>query len=222
MIIQYLPDANSYIELLITALVTLLAAYLGARFAFDMQRKKQEKDEHNSNIVSANLTLFELIRCHNLFLNMKEQLIGAFETHPDRHHFIKPMINTPLPVPVINFSHLAFLLDKDPNLLASLAILQTDLQGTIEVIRHRSEIYVEKLQPLVEQFERSRPGESTIDLAEIEGAFGRKNTAHLVQSTEFMVTGINRAIESTKNLSAQFRKKVKEVYPKAKIIGLEE
>jgi hypothetical protein len=222
MIVQYLPDSNSYVELFITALVTLLAAYLGAWFAFTMQRSKQQKDQDDSNIVNANLAMFELIRCHNQFLNIKAQVIGENENRPDRHHFIKPMLNTPLHVPQINFPSLAFLINKDPNLLCTLAVLQTDIHGTVEIIRQRSEIHIEKLQPLIEQFERSRPGESAVDLNEIENAFGRRNTAHLVLSTNYMIDGINRAIESTADLSTKLRKAVKLVYPKSTIIRLDE
>jgi len=41
----------------VPAIVTLLAAYYGAKFAFDFQRSKEEKEQKNKNIISGNLAV---------------------------------------------------------------------------------------------------------------------------------------------------------------------
>ena len=211
-----------WIELIVTTLATLVAAYGGAKYAFSIQNEKNAKDQDDLNIANGNLALFTLIRFHNKFLNINSQMIGDMRDHPHRHHFIKPSaIGTANP-PKFDYASLAFLINTDPNLLGKLSSLEQDIAGTIEIIDLRSRLHFEQLQPLVEQLERQLDPDTGIIPEQVEEILGRRTTSHLVTYTDYMVRGVDRAIVNTKELSINLGQALKRKYPAANIIKIAE
>ncbi len=51
------------------ALVTLVAAFLGAKYAFEFQRAKEKDDIRRKDLVNGNNALFNLYRMLNTLLN---------------------------------------------------------------------------------------------------------------------------------------------------------
>ena len=209
-------------QLFVTSAATLLAAYGGAKYAFSIQNKRNDEQRSESNITNGNLALFTLIRYNNKFLSMNSQMIGNMRDHPHRHHFIKPSLITGNEPPKFDYPSLSFLLNSHPNLLGRISILEHDIAGTFEVIEQRSRIHFEQLQPVVEELERSLAPDSQITVEQVEAILGTRTTTHLISSTDFMVRGIERAIENTKDLSVQLGHALKEMYPRATIIKIVE
>lgn len=211
-----------WVELIVTTLATLVAAYGGAKYAFSIQNEKSAKDQDNLNIASGNLALFTLIRTHNKFLNISSQIIGEWRNHPHRHFFIKPSTIGTADPPKFDFASLAFLIDTDPNLLGKLSSLEQDIAGTIEIIDKRSHLHFEQIQPLVEQLEKKLAPDVGITPEQVEATLGTRTTSHIITYTDYMVRGVDRAKAGTKDLSIELGQAMKRKYPNAKIMKIAE
>ena len=210
-----------WIELFVTTLATLVAAYGGAKYAFSIQNKKNAKDQDDQNLTNGNLALFTLIRFHNKFLNIDSQMIGEKREHPHRHHFIMPSAIGTADPPSFDYASLAFLINTDPNLLGKLSSLEQDITGTIDIIDRRSHLHFEQLQPVVEQLEQQL-GADGVTPEQVEKILGTRTTSHLITYTNYMVRGVDRAIAGTKELSTELGQALKRRYPDAKIIKIAE
>lgn len=213
-------QTSSLVEPVVSAISTLVAAFAGAWFAFGLESRRQSRKSVAEDAISANLAIFSFIRTHNTFLNIKSQLIGDLESHPDRHHFIKPLMADSLKKLDLDYKSLAFLLGIDPNVLGEITVVEQDINGTIDLIRERSRLHYEQLQPAVERLHRAPNEEITID--EVETELGLRSTRQLVLSTNYMVDGVNRAIDTSKRAASDIRAAALKAHPKQKYIGIEE
>lgn len=218
--IFFAQESKDLIEPLLGALSTLVAAFLGAWFAFGLENQRRNKERRESHVVSANLASFSFIRAHNTFLNIKSQIISGFEDHPARHHFIKPMLWDSLHKIQIDFPSLSFLLSIDPNVLGEIAIIEQDVNGTIDIIRDRSKLHHDQLQPVVEQLQRS--GRNSISTEEVDAELGPRSAEQLRIATDYMIAGVDRAIESTKRAASAIRDVARKEYPGQKFIFVSE
>ena len=211
-----------WIELIVTTLATLVAAYGGAKYAFSIQNDKNAKDQDDLNIANGNLALFTLIRFHNKFLNIDSQMIGDKREHPHRHHFIMPSAIGTADPPKFDYANLSFLINSDPNLLGKLSALEQDITGTIDIIDKRSHLHFEQLQPLVERLEQQLGPDVGVTPEQVEQLLGTRTTSHLITYTDYMVRGVDRAIAGTRELSIELGQALKRRYPTAKIIRIAE
>lgn len=78
------------LELIIPALTTLVAAFLGAYFAFRFQNKKEEEKKHQSNVEAAHRAIFTLSRIINQLVPLKQQVIDPFRNREDRFLSMPP------------------------------------------------------------------------------------------------------------------------------------
>lgn len=211
-----------WVELIVTTLATLVAAYGGAKYAFSIQNNKNTKDNDDLNVANGNLALFTLIRFHNKFLNINSQIIGDMRENPYRHHFIKPSAIGIADLPKFDYASLSFLISEDPNLLGRLSSLEQDIMGTIEIIDRRSHLHIEQFQPIVEQLERSLGSDAEVTLMQIDKAIGNRTNSHLKIYTDYMIDGVDRAIAHTRDLSIELGMALKRKYPESTIIKIAE
>lgn len=211
---------SDLIEPILGSLSTLVAAFIGAWFAFGLESRRRDRETKNAHVISANLAIFSFTRAHNTFLNIKSQIIAEFEKHPARHHFIKPMMGDSLQKVQIDFSSLAFLLSTNPDLLGEIAITEQDINGTIDLIRDRSKLHYEHLQPAIERLQRE--GRETITTEQIDAELGPRAAQQLILATGYMIDGINRAIESTKQMAITIADTARKDYPGQKFISIAE
>lgn len=213
-------NSEFWIQLVVTSFVTLMAAYGGAKYAFSIQNRRDDSKQREDNVTNGNLALFTIIRYHNKLRNLSTQMIGTWRDHPHRHHFIKPSLVAELDPPSFDYTSLAFLIKSHPNLLGKIAVLEHDIAGTFATINERSRIHMTELQPVVEAIEKELAPDSPISIDEVEARLGGRSTALLVSSTDFMVRGIDRAIERTRELSSELGEAIKQEYPAAVIITI--
>ena len=208
-----------FAELLVTTAATLLAAYGGAKYAFSIQNRANKERRNAEDIASGNLALFTLIRFHNTFRNIDSKMIGDMRGNPHRHHFIRPSLISVIDPPSFNYPSLSFLIESHPNILGKIAALESDIAGTLGIIAERSRIHVEILQPVVEQVEKQL-AKSELGVEQVEAVLGTRTTAHLKACTEYMIQGVDRALENTRVTSDELGQALKDAYPKAKIIKI--
>src|SRR6266702_2246008 len=67
-----------FLEKIFPSAATLLAAFLGASLAFDLQWRKEENDRQEQKIVSANIAIFTLAMQANALHNLKTQYVDPY------------------------------------------------------------------------------------------------------------------------------------------------
>jgi hypothetical protein len=186
-------DISWMITALVAPAATLVAAYVGAKLAFDYNKKEKKHLEFERRHGSIGVVIFELQRLLDMFNVVEKQFIAPHRTNHDRHLMIQPATRTGWHRPTFDFSALAFLISTpEKNILRELSLLELDIDSTIDVMNQRSELHVEKLQPAVEQAEKIHGTNLTV--ADIVQQLGRKNNSHLLTTTDALIQGIDSGI----------------------------
>lgn len=184
---------------LVGAIATLFAAFLGSWYAFRLQGEKDRRAEIAVRATSLNSAIFELMRAHNKLIALRNQFINPLRMHPDRDFMIQPVAGGSLGTMSIDYKSLGFLfLSEDPNILGTLAMLDQDFAGTLDIIAQRSRMHVEEIQPAVEAVSRANAlGKVTCDQIAVE--LGPMKTKQLGDLSRYMVEGIDNGISATAN-----------------------
>lgn len=94
---RMLSPTNECMDFLVNSLgavSTLVAAFLGAWFAFGLEARRRRKQSKKADVIGLNQAAFAFIRAHNSLLNIKSQIISGYENAEARHHFIKPVLTS--------------------------------------------------------------------------------------------------------------------------------
>jgi len=73
---------NIFFTSYVPALATLLAAFFGAKYAFQFQKDKEEVKNREKNILNGNLAIFNLVRMANTLFVYRKQFIEPFRSKP--------------------------------------------------------------------------------------------------------------------------------------------
>ncbi len=214
-------SATPYIEAVLAAAATLSAAFFGAKYAFTLQARSEEQQAVKEQVEAGNGAIFELIRTYNQFLNIQTQFINEQRKSAGRHLFMLPMAGE-LHVMRLRFDELAFLFDsEDANLLGRLSLYQQEVANTIDVIRQRSQLHVEVVQPTVEQLERQIGEGERFSVDQLEKLLGPRYTETMRKLTDFMITGVDEGITNGEIHIADMHRVLKTKFVGHKIINMQ-
>ena len=203
---------------LLTAVATLAAAYFGAKFAFDFQNRKNEENEVKGTVKAANMAIFALMRSHHELTAIKKQYIEPNVNDEDRHFSIPPS-SSPIPHLDLSFNDLSFLLSsKDPNLLNELALTQSEINATIDVVNARSTFHMTEFQPLLE-IHHIRLSQAS-NVHEMEEIIGVRATHTLRSITDAMVHNVPVALEILAKDADQLYRITKSIYPSHGVVRM--
>lgn len=203
--------AIQIIVAILTAAATLAAAYFGAKFAFAFQNRKNEEDEVTSTVKAANMAIFSLMRSHHELTAVKLQYIDPNIEDEDRHFSILPS-SSPIQHLDLEFDQLSYLLSSgDPNLLNELALAQSEINSTIDVVNARSRFHIVEFQPLLDAHpERLR---RVVGLEDLEGIVGARVTHTLRSVTNSMVDSVPIALGLLASTVDKLHKTTKVMFP---------
>jgi hypothetical protein len=208
-------DWGKVAEIAATATATLLAAYLGAKFAFDMQSDREKRKAIAKDIENANLAIFNVRRFGNLFRSLLESLQTP-ETPFDSHYLVmKPFSSYDFERPAFNFDSLAFLLKANESLLFRLADLQHSLDSTLDLVKRRSEMHYNEVQPAIEALQQEHGMENVPhnfpDL--LAAKVGHRLDAVMDSVTTQMLSGLGEDARQCVSLANDLAAAVETVYP---------
>ena len=207
-----------YLEHVSGALATLVAAFVGAWYAFKLQAAHLEKVKTKELVSAGNKAIFELGRTFNQFLAIKNQFIEEHRNNPARHILIMPMAGG-LHHLQLDFDSLAFLFEsKDQNLLGRLAMFEQEVASTLSVIEQRSHLHVEVVQPTVEELEK-KVG-SPMSVAQMDKELGQRNAQTMRILTDLMVEGVDRIVGAAHDHTDEIHRMLKEKFPGHSVIAL--
>ena len=206
-------------EIFFTSLATLAAAYFGAKYAFKLQSDKDKCASDAADVKSANSVIFELARTFNKFIAIKKQFIDEHRDKAERHLMIMPVAGMSWEPPMFNYDSISFLFkSSDPNLLGTLSLVEQEIASTLDVIKQRSTMHVEILQPTIERL--SQQVGKQVPLLQIEDELGPRLATTLKMSTTFMVDGVDNVLVGCKEHIEKIRAETQRLYPGHTVIGM--
>jgi hypothetical protein len=207
------------IEILIASLATLAAAYFGAKYAFSLQNEMEKRESDSNDVKAANSAIFELARTYNKFTAIKRQFIDEHRGKADRHLLIMPVAGMSWEAPKFNYDSISFLFkSSDPNLLGTLSLTEQEIASTLDVIKQRSKMHVDVLQPAVEKLSQ-RVGDK-VTLQQIENELGQRLSATLRMSTNFMIEGVDNVLAGCMEHMTKIKTETDKIYPGHVIIKM--
>jgi len=196
----------------VPAVATLVAAFYGAKYAFEFQRKKEIEDKKKKDLVSANIANFNLMRMANSLLVFRKQVIEPFRGKPSAFLEIPPVLHTVGEDVKIQPDSLYFLLEtKERNLLAEIIVEERRYHTAIQSINERSTLHREEIQPLLEKAGIKQGG--TYSMAEIENALGTRMFITLNQATDQVIAHVDGTIETIQAVSNKLADCMKSTHP---------
>lgn len=198
------------INLIITPTVTLVAAWAGARVAFDFQSKKEREATIAANVSAANRAIFQLVRFANLFHLIEKQFIAEERQNMARHFEIRPGMQSGVEDIDIDFDSLEFLFHSPtPDVLRTLALAQLEVNSTISTIRQRDHVHVEQFQLAMDAV----PAGTVMTVNQVEEIVGERISLTLRKLTDDVISGIDRAAIDLRIHIDGVRRAVREMYP---------
>ena len=194
-----------------SAATTLVAAYYGAKFAFDFQNSKQDKEQAKNDVRNANLAIINLLAAHHHLTSFKEYFVDSKIDAPDRHFSILPLIGV-MPRVTIDIDRLSFLMStKNPSIVHGISLATIDINLAIDLIRARSDFHSNELQPRMEVLETSILSAHCV--GEIEALIGNRITKTIKQLTDTMIIYLDQSLITIPQVIQKLHQATKEIYP---------
>lgn len=210
-------DWVSFLTSYIPALATLVAAYYGAKFAFEFQSKKEINDIRQRNIISANSAIFALMRMANNLYVYQRDIIEPQRKNNVRFLAMYPTQFIEKDGIKINLESIYFLLQTDyRNLLGEIMVEEGRFRCAADAINLRSNCHIQEVQPLLERAGFEQGGQYT--LQQIESMLGERVYNTIQQSTDQVVEHVDESIVSIHTVADKLTAACKILYPEETII----
>lgn len=204
----------------VPAIITLLAAYYGAKFAFEFQSRKEIKEEKNRKIISGNLAIFKLSTMISSLMSYQRQVIEPVRGKYTAFLEMLPTLPQEKENISIDIDSLSFLLgSEDPNLLGELSVEGARYDAAIAAINDRSMVHRNEAQPTLDAAGMQNGGSCTRE--EMQKVLGERLFHTLHQSTDQVIYHVDSTILSLKEVSDKLSRELKKLFPDEKIISVE-
>lgn len=208
-------DWNGFITSYIPVLATLVAAFYGAKFAFQFQKNKELDDIQKLNIANANAAIFDLMRMANTLFIYQRDLINPIKTSP--FYFVELMPSPQFEKLVkLNIQGLYFLLETDHrNLVGEIVVEEERYRSVIDSINLRSRLHLEEFQPALGKV--IMPSEHSLE--SIKNVVGDRIYISLKTSTDQVIDQVESYIVNLEEMGNRLTQCMKQVYPNDVIIS---
>jgi len=132
-------NMEGYLSAILSALATLAAAFFGAKYAFDLQERRQARDTVLQQVTAANRLISALSRTRNKFVAFRAQFIEPHRGDSIRHFRIQPVSGVSGLGLRVDYDALDFFFaSEDPDFLGRLSMVEQEVISTVELIEQRS------------------------------------------------------------------------------------
>ena len=213
------PIFVTLFTIILPAFATLIAAYLGAKYAFELHEKKQEKELINKNFIAGNRAIFSLVMKYNKLTNIEAQLLKPHEGNPKAFLEMTPMLNLAKNEINVDVNSISFLLDTDHrNLLAEVCVALSKYDSSLDAINARSNLLLDEVLPALDKACIRENENYTHE--DIEKAMGHKNYVILTQSTQQIFDNVKETIQFFEQIINKLTETLKELFPGRKVLYL--
>lgn len=211
---------NLFLTSYIPSFATLVAAYYGAKFAFQFQTNKDKDEKDSLNILNGNSTLFTLMQMGQNLKDIQNQQINPLRDNSLRYIKIPPSINLDFNDYPLHFEQLFFLLQtEDWQLLEEARLAVERYRCTLDAINLRSERYLNEVLP---QLKRSGfvNGNVYAD-SDIENMLGPDIKDSIIKSTDQSISLIDTTVTRLQSIGTKLTASLKRQFPQARVIKFE-
>jgi len=209
----------SLVEPVLTALVTLVAAFAGSWYAFRLSDNSRARQTVDEQVAAINRAQFILIRQWNLLRNFQAQTVDPYRNDPARLINMRPRLPVGGTPARIDVDSLSFLLETtDRELVFRLLIEQERFETAIQAINERSRLHIEEVQPRLVAgsiLERSEYSEG-----QVEAAVGSHLLLLLRRATDAVIEQVELTLVSTQAMATEFHLAMKSRFPDRSIIRM--
>ena len=204
---------------ILPAVTTLLAAYLGAKYAFKLQAMKNIEELASSNVAAGNRAVFSLIRTFNRLKNIETQFIEPYKHDKAAFLQMPPVLGLIRDDISLDFDSISFLLEtKHRNLLGEITVGFAKYQSAIDAINERSKLHINQVQPLLEKADFIEGQNYSFE--HIEAALGKRLYITIKQSTDQVFEHTTDTLRFIEEVSGKLTKALQETFPGREIISL--
>lgn len=219
---NYLP----WKEMLL-AIPTLLAAFVGAWFAFKFEDDRRREEQDKKNISACCKAIFILSEQFKMLDKFKKEEIEPIKDKSDIWLDMKPLAHMDHETLKFNIDDLQFILDTTHKDILSQLLSQDELfHKTISMINMRSQLLLEKLPPEFISNMQTNKEQGNLESNKIKSLEprDRENIRRLKDLTDKIIqyVYVNEVIASTKKFHKIFIKAVKDIYPESNPISFEQ
>ncbi len=213
-------DWTSFLTSYIPALATLVAAYYGAKYAFQFQTDKELSAERKHNIMSANTAIFTLSRMADNLFNYQTKIINPVRNNGAVFIELRPTLEFEKENIKFNIDSLYFILQtEDRNLLSEIILEQERYRVTVDAINRRSKMHLEEIQPLLEKAGFISNRANYVSDLDVEKILGNRLYSMMIESTNDVIHNVDSTLESIGILANKVKDVMKKIYPEDAIIS---
>lgn len=201
---------------LVAPLLSLSGTFLGAVFAFNLNREREENKLNQRRQEALNRACFALIMQANAIRQLKLQ----FEPFPNKivRALSLPALKPPAYEHVrVDLGELDFLLSSEnPGVLLNLAIEHERFHQAITTVLLRADFYVNEFQ---KKFAEVGGSKLNVNVGELKGLLGERIFQTLVSSTDLAFEHLSACDESIPKMLRELQAVAKVLYPKNKFVN---
>lgn len=210
---------NVFFTSYVPSLATLIAAYFGAKYAFDFQHKKELEEKKKKQIVNGNLVIFNVIRLINNLLNYQQQVIDPVRNKASVFLEMEPTIQIEKDDVKIDLNSIFDILDiEDVNLLGEISIGISRYYKVIDAINDRSIIHINEIQPALERAGMVQEGNYLLE--QIEEALGNRLFVTINQATQQVIDHVDDTLITLQEICEKFTAILTKQFPGEKILTI--
>lgn len=207
-------------NLFLTAITTLVAAFIGAWTAYKLADNKKKREYEQSCIDNANNILFALYERIRALMLVQDQSINPHRAHNFRMILIMPTLSLSYPESKLNIESLMFILGtKYKQLILDLQTEKECFNVAFNIIKFRSDLHFHHVQPAMEAGGIQEGGEYTRE--QLTEVVGERIFSQLERSTNNLIEQVDRTIESGIEAKSRLVKALKELFPDEFILDFE-
>lgn len=181
-------------KVVIPAIATLVAAFIGAWIAFALESKSRAAEKRERDLDAANRILYVLYERLNTIKLFQIDFVNPTRDNPAQMISMGPVHDFRAPSSEFEANEVSFLFKTSYKpLMLSLHVVNEQFHEAVNAIRVRSHLHLNVYQPLLERAGYQMGQEITN--VHIENAIGERNYQMLRQSTEAVVHNVDTFVE---------------------------
>jgi len=217
MLVFFASASITEINILLPALATLVAAFVGAWAAYKLEDNKKKREYKEKCLEKANNILFSLYERAKSLRVFQKQSIVPHRNDPFIMISMMPMLNFSDPDSKFDVDTLLFLLStKHSQLMLDLHTEKESFREAFKLIRFRSNLHLKHVQPAMEaggiQLDVEYTRQQMIDV------IGERIFEYLEKSTNEVVKMVDETIVSSEIIKTRLVDALKELFPEQKVL----
>ncbi len=199
---------------ILSAIATLLAAFLGAWLAFKLEDNRRKEEQEKKNISACDKVIYILSKQYSILIDLDIKMIEPIRNSPEQWREMKPVPYMDYKDIKLNIEDILFLQDThQKDILYGLLEADRKFHNTIDTFNKRSQIYSEEVQPRL-------LGKTAINCSnEADYKHLMDKIEHL---TDMAIHSVDDAINFVEKIQSDLIKAIKDIYPESNPISFEE